>query len=186
MTKRIFIGIKIPYSGLVQQFYSRLKESLIDDRINWVKPENIHLTLLFIGETAESEIVLIKQELAKIKARKFILKLGNPGIFKRDRKPRVIWLDILEYGNVKELKYMVDRAIENSGIQVKPENDFKPHVTLGRIKYIQNKSLLSKFITQYSGNKTLEFEVDKFTLFESILSEKGPTYRSLLDIELIK
>jgi len=94
--KRIFAAIKLHPSDNFLQVYNDLKTSCKFDKINWVVPENIHITLKFFGETEEDKIEDINSILSDMSFRHspFTLKLSDVGIFGSSYKPRVIWFGI--------------------------------------------------------------------------------------------
>jgi len=94
--KRIFAAVKIEPSKQLLELYDELKSSCKFDRINWVEPHNMHITLKFFGETEESIIGNIHKNLEGIAENyePFEITLKNIGIFGSYYKPRVIWIGI--------------------------------------------------------------------------------------------
>ncbi|MBN2174754.1 MAG: RNA 2',3'-cyclic phosphodiesterase [Bacteroidales bacterium] len=175
--KRIFAAIKIYPSDQFFQIYSELKSSCKYDRINWVQPYQIHVTLKFFGETEEALISEIQKNLREIADRypPFELILREIGIFGSYYKPRVIWVGIEKNETLASLANEILVRMENLGFE-KDRQNFVPHLTIGRIKYTDNKQLFQQAIERYKSQFIQEQRVGEFYLIESKLSTKGPTY----------
>ena len=94
--KRLFAAIKIHPSPKYISTFNELTTSLKHERIKWVEPENMHLTLKFFGETEENKIADIQLALSNAvsKSRTFTLKFSDTGIFGSRYDPRVVWFGI--------------------------------------------------------------------------------------------
>lgn len=175
--KRLFAAIKItPDENLLRVYYD-LKKQCIHDRINWVKPENIHITLKFFGETNESkadEISSLLNDLS-VQHKPFNLSLANVGIFGSSYKPKVIWIGIHESEPLQYLATDIIDRMEGIGF-LKDRQNFVPHLTIGRIKMIDNKNRFSHYISEYNSIDVQKIDIYKFYLYESVLSSIGPTY----------
>jgi 2'-5' RNA ligase len=184
--KRLFAAIKIhPGEAYTMQYWS-LKKALKDEKIKWVDLENIHITLKFFGETPEHHIPAINAALGKASSGipQFQLKLANTGIFGSSYNPRLIWFGIDQSNELFSLSKNIFRELENIGI-VKDRQNFVPHLTVGRIKNLEDKKHFQKVIDKYRDGHIQNEEVNNFHLFESILSPQGPTYNVVESFELI-
>lgn len=186
---RSFIAIELPQE--TRQYLSRLQEELkmSDGDVKWVQPQNIHLTLKFLGEidTKESEKVeKVIEEIAKDKL-VFYARLCCLGAFPKINYPRVIWIGI-DKGDV-EIKQIAEALEEKTvtlGIPAQ-EKPFSSHITLGRVRSNLNRNnLIQKLqnLTQPSEQKPAEFLVKKITLFKSTLTPQGPVYEVLKEASL--
>jgi len=104
--------------------------------VNWVKPENIHLTLKFLGEVDEDRIPSIKGVVREglQGERSLFLSLDGLGVFPNPRAPRVIWVGIEGEGErLKRLQEKLESAMEEEGFP-REARSFSPHVTLGRVR----------------------------------------------------
>ena len=133
---RTFIAIEIPAE--VKQALARLQEELRDApaEVSWTKPENIHLTLKFLGEVEES--MLGRVEAAAVEAaagaRPFTLALGGVGAFPNARQPRIIWAGLSgEVEAAARLQVRLDERLAALGFP-KEDRPFRPHLTVGRVK----------------------------------------------------
>jgi 2'-5' RNA ligase len=104
--------------------------------LRWVRPESIHLTLQFLGETDEAKAPQIAAALDDIAAdsKRFTLGLGELGCFPNPRRPRVVWVGVAgETEALGRLQARVERAMAALGWE--PEKRaYQAHLTLGRVK----------------------------------------------------
>lgn len=185
--KRLFAAIKIhPHEAFLSQYYS-LKKKLEGEKIRWVEPDNIHITLRFFGETPEHHIPAITEALKQASAgfSEFEIDLANTGIFGSSYKPRVIWFDVKDKGEVALLSEKILTELEKIGFERDRQN-FVPHLTIGRIKIISDNKHFQQVIDQYKEGFIQKEEVRLFHLFESILRPRGPEYHVIESFELIK
>jgi len=176
--KRLFAAVKIYPSIELFNTYNRLKMGLKFARITWVKPENIHITLKFFGETDEKRIPDISAVLNEVATRHkpFTSDLVNVGIFGSSYKPKVIWFGIDKSEPLKHLGIDLLQALEATGWE-KDRQNFVPHLTIGRIKEIPDKQLFQIVIDKHKKTWMQEIQVSEFHLYESILNREGPTYK---------
>ena len=175
--KRLFAAIKIHPTAEYLRIYNEITASLRHERIKWVEPENMHLTLKFFGETDEKQIPAIQHVLenATEKSQPFTLNLANTGIFGSHYDPKVIWFGIEKQPELELLSKNIFTGLETIGWQADRQN-FVPHLTIGRIKELKDKSLFQKIISKYNTVKIQEEKVTEITLYESILRREGPLY----------
>jgi 2'-5' RNA ligase len=176
--KRLFVAIKVHPSPEFLKTYNSLKSGLKFSRITWVKPESIHITLKFFGETEEKRIPEISRVLREVASRHklFVSELVNVGIFGSSYNPKVIWFGIENAEPLKKLGDDVLHAVESIGWERDSQN-FVPHLTVGRIKEIPDKQLFQKIIDEHKKTRMQEIQVSEFHLYESILLKDGPVYK---------
>lgn len=181
---RAFIAIELPQKikDKLARFQMRLKKSGAD--VKWVAPENIHLTLKFLGEIAEEKSAKIFQIIEEITDRnkQLQLRLAAVGVFPKIEFPRVIWLAIDKGDNeVKILAKTLEEEIAKLGIP-KENRPFSSHITIGRIRSALNRDKLIKILKEsenYFAKEKFEFSVTRITLFKSTLGPSGPVYAPL-------
>jgi 2'-5' RNA ligase len=183
--KRLFAAIKIHPSPEFLKTYNSLKSGLKFARITWVKPESIHITLKFFGETMESRIPDISRVLREVSGRHnpFTSELVNVGIFGSSYNPKVIWFGIDKAEPLKNLGMDVLQSAEPIGWERDRQN-FVPHLTIGRIKDVTDKQLFQRMIDEHKKTWMQEVHVQEFHLFESILNREGPIYRVIESYKL--
>ncbi len=176
--KRLFAAIKVHPSETFLKVYYGLKTNLRNDKIKWVDLENIHITLKFFGETEEERIPQISEKLNEISKShsNFSLNIKNVGIFGSSYKPRVIWLGIEKNEQLMELGSEILHGMDKIGFKQDRQN-FVPHLTIGRVKFIDDKNRFQQVIDKYKSTDIQKQKVAGFILYESILKPQGPEYR---------
>ena len=175
--KRLFAAIKVsPAEEFLSRYYA-LKRNLDKEKIKWVEPENIHITLKFFGETPDHHIPGISVALQKASQENnpFEYSIINTGIFGSSYNPKVIWFGIEPTDRIIKLSESTFVALEQIGIERDRQN-FVPHLTIARIKVLEDKAFFQKVIDKYKEGFIQKEEVSEFHLLESELSPKGPKY----------
>ena len=184
--KRLFAAIKVTPSEAFLSRYYALKKSLEGEKIKWVEPENIHITMKFFGETPEHHIPAIHAALEKAASisAPFAFNIMNTGIFGSAYKPRVIWFGIEPADGIIRLSESIFDQLHKIGIERDRQN-FVPHLTIARIKFLENREHFQDVISHHREGHIQKEEVNVFHLFESRLSPGGPKY-TVLNSYLLK
>lgn len=186
---RAFIAIELPEN--VKDFLVRIQNQLRNsgEDVKWVAPENIHLTLKFLGEIDEKKldkIAFILEDIAK-NINPFYVGIGSLGAFPKINIPRVIWVGIDKGDNqIKDIVRDLEEEIAKVGIP-KEDRPYSCHITIGRIKSDLNRERLVQDLKTLAGNfgeGNIEFLSDSITLFKSTLTPRGPIYEALKKITL--
>ncbi len=155
------------------------------DRVKWVRPENCHVTLKFLGNVKEATLSKIERLLTRVAAlhNPFQLTLSSPGVFPNKRFPRILWLGLK--GDLKSLGRLqcdMTKSLETLGFEAE-KRSFVPHITVGRIKGRGRSDLdLERFLCWTVPS--LETNVDTIHLYQSILTPSGPEYHRLSSFPL--
>jgi 2'-5' RNA ligase len=178
--KRIFTAIKINPDDQFVDIYEELKSACLFDKIKWVELYNIHITLKFFGETEESRIKGIRELLTEISKNhsSFSMNIKDVGIFGSSYNPRVIWFGFDKSEKLINLANDVLDQVESLGYERGRQN-FVPHITIGRIKHVDDKKRFQEVIDQFKTAKIQNQKVNQFYLIESNLTPKGPEYNIL-------
>lgn len=155
--------------------------------VKWVKPDNIHITLKFLGEVPAGDIEKINKavETATQKFKTFEINLREVGGFPSLKNPRVIWVGVEEgKEELIRLSQSVDRELSSLGFPPE-ERDFVPHLTIGRVKSSKNIKELAQKIDKHQNANFGQGIVDKVLIMESNLNLKGPTYSVIKEIKFI-
>jgi 2'-5' RNA ligase len=183
--KRIFIAIKAEAGETLFKTVSSLKSGLINEGIRWTSLDNIHITLAFLGDTEENIIKVIS---SKIKegcegSGKFELIIRGTGVFKNLSDPRIIWTGIETSEELTHLYNIIIDGLDKSGIKLE-RRPYKPHLTLGRIKYLNDKQALKLLMDKYQNAEIQKVPVNEVIIYESILKPTGPLYTPIAIIKL--
>lgn len=188
---RTFVAIQLEEEMHRQlaRLIDNLRESVPARAVRWVAPENIHLTLKFLGEVPPAQIDAITEALrrAASTATPFSFELAGFGCFPSARRPRVLWVGIQETsGSLHSLQEAVDKELGKLGFK-REERGFSPHLTLGRVREEVSASavreigqLMEKMELGVIGRQ----EVTSIHLFKSDLRPTGPIYTSLAELPL--
>ncbi len=182
--KRLFAAIKVlPDAGFLEH-YSAMKQLLTSEKIRWVEPENLHITLKFLGSTEERLIPSIcnSLEAAAADTKAFKLDLHGAGIFGSSYNPRVIWIHCKPEKDLKTLAHKIRIQMEGLGFKTDRQN-FVPHLSLGRMKKVLHMKSFQKAIQKFHDCYYQSMEVNCLNLYESMLLPKGPEYKLIKAVE---
>ena len=186
---RTFIAIELPkeIKDALAQLQSQLKST--SDDVKWVEPQNIHLTIKFLGERDDKKIekiMRILEETAKDN-HPYEAKISSLGAFPKIETPRVIWVGIDKGDNeTKQIAKKLEEEIAKAGIP-KEERPFSSHITIGRTRSGLGLDKLVRSLKNLEvslAEKKLNFLVTKITLYKSTLTPKGPVYEILKEVNL--
>ena len=177
---RCFISIDIEDPALVSRItglQDKLREA--NARLKLVEPQNLHITLRFLGEVEEELVRAIVGVLEEVEFNAFDIRLVGVGAFPSSRRPRVIWIGVERgYEDMVELSRKVNSALARLRIP-KPREEFVPHLTIARVKGYAGR--LASLVVKLRHVEVGEMRVDKFRLKKSTLTPRGPVYETLFE-----
>lgn len=183
---RAFIAIELPSAilGEVDQIEARLKPQVPPDTVRWVKADNIHLTLKFLGQVPSDQMDLITSALRTTVASHapFALEVSGAGCFPNAHRPRVVWVGVKDDGHrLHALQRAVENAIAPLGYPTEVR-DFTPHLTLGRlardVRQIDQKKI-GEVVEAAAVGLLGRWEVKQVALIRSDLKPNGAEYTIL-------
>jgi 2'-5' RNA ligase len=177
---RTFIAIKIEPQPELLRLVKHLKKTFEKEKIKWVEENNLHLTLKFLGDTLPVQVEQAKELLLKTGENfsSFHFDLKGVGFFKRNRQPKVLFVNIENDEPLKQLASEIDSKLAKLGFE-KEKRDFNPHLTLARIKYLTNKTRFYETVEEYGNQFIQQVKIDEIIYYQSILKIDGPEYKSL-------
>lgn len=147
-------------------------------RINYVNSENIHLTIKFFGDIDDKKQAqisdIVKETISDYKEYK--LKLVNVGAFRNINNPRVIWVGIKDDNTTVDLIKELDMKFSSIGFD--KERNYTPHITIGRVKNINDKRSLTDTLKKLNREYFGKMQVKELCLKSSILTPEGPIYNT--------
>jgi 2'-5' RNA ligase len=149
--------------------------------VAWVPPENLHVTLKFLGAVEEERLALVGRRLEAVasRARRFELAIAGLGAFPAVSRPRVLWAGISAGGEtLASLAAAVDEALEALGF-AREARPFAAHVTLGRVRAPRRDPVLAEALAAGLQRRFGRLVVDRLTLMRSDLSPHGARYTPL-------
>lgn len=178
--KRLFIAIPFKAENSFLKEWSIIKQKFIPDKINWIPEKNLHITLKFLGETADEQIPVICQIIDhSFKNQKSELIHWNKiGIFGSQYKPRVIWMGCKEENLLKNMYENLKTNLIANGFEFDRQN-FVPHISLARLNKPINKNTLRSITEKYKDFPFQSQCIEDAVLMESILKPHGAEYHIL-------
>ena len=176
---RLFVALEIPPTVRenLANFIKQLRPLAPEPR--WLRPENLHVTLKFIGELPAEKLAAIRTALASIRSAQAVtIDFRGLGFFPNEKHPRVFWAGMEASPNLKTLASDIERATEKLGIP-REQRPFSPHLTLARF---EPPRLSKKLRAPIKENATREFgslAAKEFHLIESQLKPSGAEYTTL-------
>lgn len=188
---RLFVALEIPaavrdnLAALIEDLRS-LSSRLADKRPRWVRPENLHVTLKFIGEVAPGKLDGIRDALSAVRSNAPIeLHFRGLGFFRDENHPHVLWAGLEATPNLPSLAGDIDRALETQGV-AREQRTFAAHLTLARFEPPGLHEQLRAAI-QTSGEREFgSFQARQFHLIESKLNPSGAAYTTLATFPFTK
>ena len=189
---RAFIAIEIPsdIKTALKDLQSRLKSGN-PNSIKWVEPENIHLTLKFLGNIHASQIdpVTSAMQTSVSAVHPFSLQIQALGAFPNFGRPQVLWVGLNGDLNVLlNLQHVLDLNLSRFGFPA-DNRPFSAHLTLGRVRdtaTLMEKQNVGKTLASDHFESNLGFEVQSLNLMQSQLSSSGPKHTCLNSVRLTK
>ncbi|HUI75952.1 MAG TPA: RNA 2',3'-cyclic phosphodiesterase [Candidatus Acidoferrum sp.] len=173
---RLFVALEIPAE--VRENLAALLGELrkVEASPRWVRPENLHVTLKFIGEARQEKLEAICAALATVRSETSVrLEFHGLGFFPGEKRPRVLWAGMEASANLSLLAKDVDTALETTGIP-REKREFAPHLTLARFKEDRASEKLQAAIRERAGRNFGGLRTDEFHLIESKLKAQGAEY----------
>lgn len=180
---RGFIAIDIkPFPKLIE-FENEIKNT--GANVKLVEPENIHLTLKFLGDTDESLIDRIEEitNNSVKETKPFEIQLKGAGVFPNERYIKVIWIGIENGENISKIAGKIDDELSNLGFK-REKRKFSAHLTIARVRNVKNKDELIRIIEKYKEVEFANIGVNSIKLKKSDLTPKGPIYKTLKEIKI--
>jgi len=178
---RLFVALEIPaavrdnLAALIREL-SKLSSPATGKPPRWVRPENLHVTIKFIGETAPETLDAIRSALVQVRANKPVdIECRGLGFFPDERHPQVLWAGLHASANLPQLAEQADRALETVGV-ASEKRTFTPHLTLARFNPPRLPETLGDAITQAAARDFGSFQVREFHLIESKTKPSGAQY----------
>jgi 2'-5' RNA ligase len=168
---RLFIAVDLPPD--VRPVVSGLCQGI--DGARWTRPEQLHITLRFLGDTPEDQLADIREKLRQVVVPGFSLSLTGVGVFPppRSRKPaRVLWLGLEPPTPPQALKLAIDAVLGPDPEAA--QRGFSPHLTLARMSDpMKSRRDLDGFLAKHAGFAAGPFPVSGFHLYRSTLRPEG-------------
>ncbi len=182
---RAFIALTLPEQ--VRRSLTALQHQLADAGadVKWVSPEQLHVTLKFLGEIPPPAPDAVESLLGQVAAQtsSFLAAAGPVGAFPSVRAPRVIWVGLTDG---REQAIRLAQAIEAAGVSAagwkKEERPFAAHITLGRVCSPRGRAALTANMERGGWEAPPPWRVEHVTLYQSVLRSSGSQYTPLAEL----
>jgi RNA 2',3'-cyclic 3'-phosphodiesterase len=176
---RLFVAIDIP-NTIRAEFAAFLKElRAIEPTVKWVRAENLHITLKFLGYTDATRLASLRDALSAVgSAGAISLDFRGLGFFPNEKRPRVFWAGMNASPNLAPLAANIDRAVHVLGFPLE-ERPLTPHLTLARFNPPRISAPLAAMAKKPNERSFGAFTTREFHLFESKLKPTGAEYTKL-------
>jgi 2'-5' RNA ligase len=176
---RLFVALQIP-SAVLENLASLLASlRAITKEPRWVRAENLHVTLKFLGEVAEEKVAAIRSALGEVRSGEPVkLEFRGLGFFPNEKHPRAFWAGIEVSPNLKTLSTDIEGAMEKLGIP-REQREFSPHLTLARFERPRLPEALRKIIAENAQRDFGSLQTNEFHLIQSKLRPSGAEYTTL-------
>ena len=187
---RSFIAVKIPQEiqSAVACSIAPLQKILPKPLVRWVAPENVHLTLKFLGDVSSANLERLAESL-KVEARNheiFTMPVGGLGAFPTARRARVLWIGLEAPVALKALMRSVEAVAASLGY-ASEDRPFSPHLTIGRVGQNVTTTDLSQICTALGATSIGSLgivRVDAVHIFKSDLLPGGSVYTTLYSLPM--
>jgi len=182
MAIRSFLAFELPpdIKSMVKRVSEDVRRS--DLNLKWVKVDNIHLTVVFMGDIRTEDVQVIGEKIEDVclGCEPFEISLKGMGVFPDTRRPRVLWLGLeMETERISSFRNSLQERLLAFGIK-EEKRAFTPHLTLGRFdKPGRGDSLLGDIISQYKDLKGPVCQLEELVMFKSELKPGGAEYTKL-------
>ena len=177
--KRTFIAIRLSDEvlELLGELSAQVARAWPEQSVRWVKPEGMHLTLRFLGDTEEEQVSALAAGLDEVAdaSAPFALHLEGMGCFPNPRRPRVIWVGLQDFEEQLLPLQKVAELLARSRGWEREKRVFKPHLTLGRVRE-RAAPPAGEWMREPPA---LSFQVEAIELIESRLQSSGAEYTTL-------
>ena len=167
---RLFVAIDLPAG--IRDRLSLMSCGLPGAR--WVRTEQLHLTLRFIGEVDGAMFQAIREALAGVRGRSFAMQLAGVGYFPPRKRPRVVWVGIRENEDLVRLRNRIESSLVRAGLAPE-QRKFSPHITLARLNRTP-VARVGRYLEEHGLFRSPEFRVQRFRLYSSVLGRGGATH----------
>lgn len=184
---RIFVAVALdpPLRDAIADLERRLEDAGV--RLRWVKPENLHFTLRFLGHISDAQLTRVKvatREAAQ-GVRSFSISLAGVGAFPNPRRPRVVWIGVSAGAeSLQDLAARLDDTLARERFPKEPRS-FQPHLTLARVTEPRSASHLEPTLGRFEGVEVGRQAIRSLLVMESLLRPQGAVYTQVEEVPLL-
>ncbi len=163
MSRRLFVALDLP-----KPVGWRLGQLIASPPrgVRSVRPVQVHLTLHFLGDVADSTHAVLTDALASVAHAPFALEIRGTGVFPARGRPTVLWAGVADSAPLTALHAAIGDALESCGVAIE-RRPYVPHVTLARLTPAVPRAWTTRFLDDTSGLHLDGIPIDRFLLYDS-------------------
>jgi 2'-5' RNA ligase len=179
---RTFVGVSL--NDPLRQQLAAIQQTLARTgaRVHWTQPDALHITVLFLGDLDDQELVKVCQDVDRQTPRfpRFSVAIHGLSGFPTPRRPKILWAGIADGAAelVQMYQHFEQQFVKSIGYRPE-ERSYSPHVTLGRIKADEAAQQIARELPRYSDHRFGDMPVSEIHVFRSDLRRDGPQYTIL-------
>jgi 2'-5' RNA ligase len=182
--KRLRTFIAVDVGKPIRERLVSLQERLAQTGapVKWVEIDNLHVTLLFLGEVDEREVPAVCRAVADVcqHHRPFLLSVERASSFGNPRRPRTLWVGVNSgAAELRALHDALEPPLLDLGCYRREERKFTPHITIGRVKIDRPNDSLAATLTKLAAWQAGQVHVSEILVLSSELRRDGPIYTVL-------
>lgn len=183
MRHRVFIAINLPEE--IKKELSSFQAKWLELPVRWVKPENLHITLAFLGYLSDGELFEVLKLTKEVASRNQSFSINLKKIIYGPPKkmpPRMVWAEGEKSEELAKLQKDLENSLSASSIKGMEESETRPlisHITLGRIRQWEFRQIEPEEKPEINEAISLSFEVNSIEVMESHLKRGGAEYTVL-------
>lgn len=186
-TIRSFIAFDLDNQAIVSRL-SEVQDTLVNTgaSLKLVKPQNIHITVRFLGNVALSMVDAVYEEMKQVSFAPFEAEIRGLGAFPNLQYVRVVWAGIQKGADeLRDVFSQLEPRLRKLGF--KPDTKgFSPHLTIARVRTGKNKAELARRIKELESYEFGTVKVNCLKLKKSVLTPKGPVYSTIREVGALK
>ena len=182
MSYRCFIAVECNTDEIIKKMKAlQMSLSATQADIKCVEPENLHITLKFLGEVGNAQLDQLIKSVHNVRVEPFHMLLSGLGVFPKSNRPRTVWIGV-ENGASELTKVFsdIEMKLVNMGFDAE-RRSFHPHLTVCRVRSGRNRAQLVEEIARKVGYELGVVQVGKIVLKKSVLTQRGPIYSNLAE-----
>lgn len=174
---RLFVALTIPEEVIRKIFELRKSILLPNSKLNWEKPDKIHLTLKFIGDVSDEMVPMIIDKILFLENfGKISLSLTSFNFFPNGNNPKILYIGLSVNKIINRIVFELNEKLFELGIN-KEQKNFKSHLTLLRINNPVSDLFINNF--RYFHIPEINFVAQEISLFKSKLTQVGSRYSKI-------
>ncbi len=172
---RLFIAVEIGNEARDNIAESMEKLKGMGFRARFVNPENLHITLKFLGDIREEQVKRLCEDVSDVvkKHSRFSFTLDGVGYFGKRNDIRVVWIGVKDGQPLQNLMKDVQERLNYIRMD---EHEPVPHLTIARVRHARENAGLADELERMKGVKFGEVRVKEVKIKKSVLTPKGPVY----------